>query len=137
MIVPYRNEASSIGACCEALQGQSIGRDRYEVLFVDNRSTDGTSELIGCAPGVTVIREERPGPYAARNAAIRSARADLPTEILYQHDSSGLLFTWAKRRFTTECTELTEMPGRLVSVNSVTSVVSPFPVTLTSSPAGG
>jgi hypothetical protein len=43
-------------------------------------------------------------------------------------------FTWAKRRFTTECTE---MPSRLVSVNSVTSVVSPFPVTLTNSPAGG
>jgi glycosyltransferase involved in cell wall biosynthesis len=74
VIVPYRNEASYIGACCEALQRQSIGRDRYELLFVDNRSTDGTSQLIGCAPDVTVIREERPGPYAARNAAIRMAR---------------------------------------------------------------
>lgn len=74
MIVPYRNEASRIGACCEALERQSLGRDRYEVLFVDNRSTDGTSQLIRTTPGVTVIREEKPGPYAARNAAIRRAR---------------------------------------------------------------
>ena len=74
MIVPYRNEASHIGACSEALERQSLGRGRYEVLFVDNRSTDRTSELIPAGPGVSLIREEGPGAYAARNAAIRRAR---------------------------------------------------------------
>jgi glycosyltransferase involved in cell wall biosynthesis len=73
VIVPYRNEASHIGACCEALERQSIGRGRYELFFVDNHSTDGTSEVIRSAPGVTLIREEKPGPYAARNTAIRRA----------------------------------------------------------------
>ena len=74
MIVPYRNEASRIEACFKALAQQSLARDRYEVFFVDNRSTDSTSELIPATPGVTLIREQRPGPYAARNAAIRRAK---------------------------------------------------------------
>ena len=75
VIVPYRNEVSHIGACCEALERQSLRRDHYELLFVDNRSTDGTSEAIRSAPGVTLIREERPGSYVARNAAqIRAAQ---------------------------------------------------------------
>jgi glycosyltransferase involved in cell wall biosynthesis len=74
VIVPYRNEALHIGACSEALQRQSVGRGRYELLFVDNSSTDGTTEVIRNAPGITVIREGRKGSYAARNAAILRAK---------------------------------------------------------------
>ena len=73
VIVPYRNEVSHIVACCEALERQSLRRDRYELLFVENRSTDGTSEAIRSTRGVTLIREERPGSYVARNAALRRA----------------------------------------------------------------
>jgi glycosyltransferase involved in cell wall biosynthesis len=74
VIVPYRNEARHISACVKALQQQSIGASRYELLFVDNGSTDGTSSAIREAPGVAVIREGKPGSYAARNAALRTAR---------------------------------------------------------------
>ncbi len=74
VIVPYRNEASHIVACSEALQHQSIDRTRYELLFVDNDSTDGTTAGIRDGAGVTVIREGKLGPYAARNtAALRAA----------------------------------------------------------------
>jgi len=74
VIVPYRNEASHIAACCESLQRQTIRRERYELLFVDNGSTDGTTGAIRGGPGTTVMREEKPGAYVARNAAIRSAK---------------------------------------------------------------
>jgi len=73
VIVPYRNEASHIGACCAALQRQSIGRHRYELLFVENHSSDASSEVIRSTPGITLIREDKQGPYAARNAAIQRA----------------------------------------------------------------
>jgi glycosyltransferase involved in cell wall biosynthesis len=73
VIVPYRNEASHIGACCEALQRQSLARDHYELWFVDNHSTDGTTDALRSTPGATLIREDRLGSYAARNAAIRRA----------------------------------------------------------------
>lgn len=73
VIVPYRNEALHMRACCEALQRQSLGGDRYELLFVDNRSSDGTSEWIRPGPGITLLREEKPGAYAARNRAIPRA----------------------------------------------------------------
>jgi glycosyltransferase involved in cell wall biosynthesis len=73
VIVPFRNEAPHIGACIESLQWQSIERSRYELLFVDNGSTDGAGDMIRGVPGVTVIREDKPGSYVARNAAIRVA----------------------------------------------------------------
>jgi len=76
VIVPYRNEAQHIGASFAALRQQSIPRHRYELLFVDNGSTDGTAALVPEGPGITLIREDRPGSYAARNAAIRRAAGE-------------------------------------------------------------
>ena len=58
------------------MQRQSIGRNRYELFFVDSGSTDGTTALIHDGPGVTLMREDRPGSYAARNAAIARARGE-------------------------------------------------------------
>jgi len=73
VIVPFRNELPHIAACIESLQGQSIERSQYELLFVDNGSTDGAGDTICGVPGVTLIREDKPGSYIARNAAIRVA----------------------------------------------------------------
>jgi glycosyltransferase involved in cell wall biosynthesis len=60
VIVPARNEEDCIGACLESLVKQSedvfqLGRD-WELIVVDDDSTDRTAEIARSFPGVTVIK---------------------------------------------------------------------------------
>jgi glycosyltransferase involved in cell wall biosynthesis len=59
VIIPARNEEDSIGACLESLVSQSekvfeLGRD-WELIVVDDRSTDRTAEIARGFAGVTVL----------------------------------------------------------------------------------
>lgn len=47
VVIAARNEASAIGACLDALCAQTIGFERYEVIVVDDRSTDATAAIVG------------------------------------------------------------------------------------------
>jgi len=42
VIIPAFNEANNIGSCLEALQNLDYPRERYEIIVVDNGSTDET-----------------------------------------------------------------------------------------------
>jgi cellulose synthase/poly-beta-1,6-N-acetylglucosamine synthase-like glycosyltransferase len=75
VIVPVYNGASEIGRCLDAVLAQDFSD--YEVVVVDNGSTDGTGDLVAKRP-VTVVREDdTPGSYAARNRGIEAAHGDL------------------------------------------------------------
>jgi GT2 family glycosyltransferase len=77
VVVPVKNGASSIVRCLDALAGQR-GVANVEVIVVDNNSTDDTRAIASAHPVVTaVISESRPGSYAARNAGLAAARADV------------------------------------------------------------
>ena len=59
VIVPARNEQDVLAACLESLVGQSemgfaLGTD-WELIVVDDHSTDGTREIAAEMPGVTVL----------------------------------------------------------------------------------
>src|SRR5580704_10672728 len=60
VIVPARNEEQSLGTCLESLVAQSedifqLGRD-WELIVVDDHSTDRTAEIARSFPGVTVLQ---------------------------------------------------------------------------------
>lgn len=74
IIVPVRNDAERIVACVAALDAQAYDRDRYEIIVVDNGSTDGTRDLLAQWPRLRVLVEPRVGSYAARNRGIAAAR---------------------------------------------------------------
>ncbi len=57
VVIPMRNEESSIGACLDAVLAQDYPSDRMEVLVVDGGSDDGS---------VTVVES-----YAARDGRVR------------------------------------------------------------------
>ena len=46
VVIAARNEAGYIGDCLEGLAGQSYPADRYEVLVVDDGSTDETAQIV-------------------------------------------------------------------------------------------
>src|SRR6185437_15127509 len=59
VIIPARNEQDSIAACLESLVAQSedifqLGRD-WEVIVVDDNSTDRTAEMVRGFTGVSVL----------------------------------------------------------------------------------
>lgn len=74
VIVPVWNEVRRIGPCLEALLTQSLPREDYEIVVIDNGSTDGTQEKVRQHAGVGLIEERRPGSYAARNRGLAATR---------------------------------------------------------------
>ena len=57
VIVPVWNSPDFIARCLRALEAQSYPRDRFEVLVVDNGSTDSTAEAIRRFPFATLLVE--------------------------------------------------------------------------------
>lgn len=45
VVIPALNEEKFIGHCLSALAGQTLGSDKFEVIVVDNGSTDRTREV--------------------------------------------------------------------------------------------
>ena len=74
-IVPARDAAATIGRTLAALQAQTLGAGRNEVIVVDDASGDDTAAIAERA-GVRVVRlAAQRGPAAARNAGVAAARA--------------------------------------------------------------
>jgi glycosyltransferase involved in cell wall biosynthesis len=72
-----------LARCLEALAKQGFPPARFEVIVVDDGSTDGTPALVERLTGalpieVRLVRQPRPrGANAARNRGVREARGDL------------------------------------------------------------
>lgn len=77
VIVPAHRAMGHLADCLQALAAQSFGADGYEVIVVDNGGNDGIQELVAQYPGVRSIKEDAPGSYTARNAAIVHARGEI------------------------------------------------------------
>ncbi len=74
VIVPNRNGAQTIGKCLEALFNSPY--DNFEVIVVDDSSTDNSVEIIKRYPCRLVSLPKHSGAAAARNAGAREARGD-------------------------------------------------------------
>ena len=77
VIVPVYNDPEGIRDCLTALSEQSYPDDRYEVIVVDNGSTDSTRSVISEFPVTFRIEDEIQGSYAARNTGIANAHGDV------------------------------------------------------------
>jgi glycosyltransferase involved in cell wall biosynthesis len=78
VIVPTYNRVDSLKQCLQALQQQTLPAHQYEVLVVDDGSTDGTArylrELATRWPAFRFYSQANAGPAAARNKGIAAAR---------------------------------------------------------------
>lgn len=68
VIVPMRNERRYIERCLRSVADQDYPRDRFEVIVVDGRSTDGSREL------AESMREELPNLRLLENRGRHTAR---------------------------------------------------------------
>ena len=46
IIVPCYNSAKFLSTCIKGFQNQKFGKDKYEVIFIDDCSTDNTDEVV-------------------------------------------------------------------------------------------
>lgn len=78
IITPILNARNAIGPLLESLRRQRYPRDRFEIIFVDNGSNDGSWEIISLMPDIKAMRETaRRSSGAARNAGIRAAGGEI------------------------------------------------------------
>jgi len=76
IIIPAYNAEKTIDACLTALTNQSIEKDKYEIIVVDDGSTDDTCNIVK-KYGVRLISQANAGPAAARNRGVRAAKGDI------------------------------------------------------------
>jgi len=76
VIVPAYNEEKYIDACLSSLQKQTINVP-YEVIVVDNNSTDKTATIAKKYQTVTIKNEKRMGPSFARNTGAKTAKGTM------------------------------------------------------------
>lgn len=86
-ICTYNREAY-IGECLDSLQNQTADPELFEILVVNNLSTDGTAELVSnyrSKPHLRVVDEANQGLSHARNAALENCRTEW---LLYLDDDA-------------------------------------------------
>ncbi|MEZ5076279.1 MAG: glycosyltransferase [Solirubrobacterales bacterium] len=76
-IVPTKDRAAALAATLAALADQEEIAGGAEVVVADNGSTDETPRVLAEAaerlPSLVAVRQPKPGPAAARNAAVAAA----------------------------------------------------------------
>src|SRR5687768_3731828 len=76
VVVPVWNASEVIGKCLSAIGAQSYPRDRFEVLVVDNGSTDATPNIVRSFSFAILLHEPRIGAYYARNCGLKNAQGE-------------------------------------------------------------
>lgn len=76
VIVPVYNGADTIAACLESLLRQTYPADAYEVIVIENGSTDDTTRVVEQYP-VRLFHSEERGPASARNFGLSRSEADI------------------------------------------------------------
>lgn len=76
VIIPAHNAERTLPYTLQALQNQTLPKNLYEVIVVDDASTDQTGS-VAKEYGVRYRKQNKEGPAAARNLGVRVARGDI------------------------------------------------------------
>lgn len=76
VVIPAYNEEKYIADCLQSLI-EIAGDELYEIIVVDNNSTDKTNAIARSFKGVTVVKEKRKGTSFARQKGFQIAKGDL------------------------------------------------------------
>lgn len=77
VIVPLYNDEFRISDCIGSIVDQSYPSDFYEIIIVDNGSTDDSIAVVAQFPVKLLHENDIQSSYAARNRGVNEARGDI------------------------------------------------------------
>lgn len=81
VVIPTWNRAELLAGTIDKIENQTLPRDQYEVLVVDNNSTDTTQAVLDQKSKVysnlRIFSQSKPGAAATRNVGIRAAAGEI------------------------------------------------------------
>lgn len=77
VIIPLYNDTKRLEMCLNALTHQTYPKECYEIIVIDNNSTESLENLISTFPQVRFDYEPTQGSYAARNKGIDFAKGEI------------------------------------------------------------
>lgn len=77
VIIPVLNDLIGLRQTLTALNNQTYPANLYEVIVVDNGSTEDISPIVEKFPQAKLTHESQPGSYIARNKGISIARGEI------------------------------------------------------------
>ena len=76
VIVPLYNAGKTLDACIQSILNQNYPKKNYEIIVVDNHSTDNSADIIKKYP-VQYVFEKFPSPFKARNTGVKQSKGDI------------------------------------------------------------
>jgi len=77
-VIPAYNEENYIGECLESIFKEAKDKNYdFEVIVVDNASTDNTAKIASSYKGVKIVRESKKGLVSARKAGFLASKGDV------------------------------------------------------------
>jgi GT2 family glycosyltransferase len=77
VVIAVKDDAVRLRLCLEALARQTVPRESFEVVVVDNGSADDPAPVAAAFPFVRFLREPRPGVSPARNCGLAQSRGSV------------------------------------------------------------
>jgi len=77
VLIPVFNDEQRLKQCLEALECQTYPKHHYEVIVVDNGSTDDLKSVVSRFQQAFYCYEAKPGSYAARNYGLTIANGEI------------------------------------------------------------
>jgi len=115
VIIPTYNRYQTLRKTIESLLNQDLEKDKYEIIVVDDGSTDETKWEIQSYP-IKYIRQEHQGPAIARNTGVKIATGKLLAFI----DSDAIADKeWLKKALSHfQSPSLTILEGKIINPSS-------------------
>lgn len=76
LVIPAYNEEKYIGECLSHVQKNALGKF-FEIIVIDNASTDSTAEIAKKFQEVRIVRENNKGLTHARERGFQEAKGDI------------------------------------------------------------
>jgi glycosyltransferase involved in cell wall biosynthesis len=112
VVIPTRDRAQHLSGALESLTRQTYPRDKFEVIVVDNGSTDGTREVctsfMNRIPQFRYLYEETAGLHAGRHRGMKTAKSDI---LVYADDDIEAFPMWLEGIAEAFCDEQVVLVG--------------------------